>query len=161
MTTSQSTSAPNAAETAGASTPANTPVAAIAPEGVTLSELMAKVKVFRQSIQANPGQVKNGKPDKVYVWASVDPRRRVAFESLGYTTCKDKDIITNSLWKREDGTHVRGDLILYEISKDRHDVIQFSEQLDAVERVDGAKETFRQLAKAHRIALLEEDDKKE
>lgn len=148
METKQSTSAESQSDVVTQLSAANS------ASEMTLTELMAKVKVFRQNMQANPGDVKNGDPRKGYAWVSLNPIRRVAFEALGYTVCKDPKVITNSLWKKEDGTHVRGDLILYEVPREQQQIISFSEQLDALERVDGAKETFKRLAKANRLTVI-------
>lgn len=45
-------------------------------------------------------------------------------------------------WEREDGTHVRGDVILYEIDKDEYEAIQFAEQTKNWGEVDKNQDLF-------------------
>ena len=106
--------------------------------------LLAKVRMMRETLAANQGMVGNMKPGKVYVWVHHSDNRQIHFQSMGYELCKDPDIKSN--WRRTDGTHVRGDVVLYQIDKDLHEAIDLDSQLRAIEAIEGAKEGFKVVA---------------
>lgn len=49
-------------------------------------------------------------------------------------------------WEAEDGTHVRGDLILMEIDKDMHEALQMQAQLTADELLQAPQQEFKDFA---------------
>lgn len=121
--------------------------------------LLAKLKhvrVLREKLLMNRGEVRGADPNKAYCWVNVHKARRTFFEGLGWIVCKDEKVQTN--WKRkEDGTHVRGDLILYEISKEDKEVIDLEAELSAVEAIQGSKNQFLDFAATNRVpAQLQE-----
>lgn len=106
--------------------------------------LLAKVKTIRERLAANRGMVDGMKPNKVYVWVNINDNRQIHFQGLGYEVCRDQEV--KSHWKQEDGTHKRGDLILYECDKDLHEAIEYDSQIRAVESIEGAKQEFKETA---------------
>ena len=107
-------------------------------------ELLARVRERRARLLVNKGRVEGGDPKKVYVWINQRDERRTYFEGLGYTLCKDPHVKTQ--WGREDGTHHRGDLILYEIDRDTHEALKLDSQIRAVEQMASSRESFREFA---------------
>lgn len=115
--------------------------------------LLGKVKLIRERLAQNQGWVEGMKPDKVYVWVHMSDNRQIHFQSMGYELCKDPAV--QSKWKRADGTHTRGDVILYECDKDLHEAISMEAELRAVEAVEGAKEGFRSVAARAGVPVFE------
>lgn len=107
-------------------------------------ELLARVRVTRESMLRTFAEVQGKKPDRDYIWVNVNEHRRTTFEGMGYTVCKDPDI--KSQWKREDGTHVRGDLILYHVPKELREAWHTEGQLRAIEDQEGAPAVFEDYA---------------
>lgn len=116
-------------------------------------ELLAKVRIVRERLIANRGQIQGHNKSKEYVWVNVADSRQVHFQALGYTKCTDLNI--QSPWKREDNSHQRGDLVLYEIDKDLHEAIQLDAELRAVEASEGAREGFKALAQREGVPIYE------
>ncbi len=120
-------------------------------------ELLAKIKVIRERINNNRGMV-TGDPAKTYIWVNRDEHRRNYFEGLGYVMCREKDItkpVVKSAWMREDGTHVRGDLILYEIDKDVAEALHMEEAMRALEAIEGPPVEFANFAERHGVPVYE------
>lgn len=109
------------------------------PEAVKKA-MLAKVKHLRAHALFGRGAVKKGNPAMHYIWVNINENRQVDFKSMGYDLCKDPTVET--AWKRPDGTHQRGDLILYEIPKDLHEAIKADEILRAYEAVDAPKQAL-------------------
>lgn len=103
-------------------------------------ELLAKVRQIRAHALTDRGKVLNGKPDKAYIWSNIAEHTLVEFQGLGYQICKDPDVKT--AWKKEDGTHVRGDLILMEVDRDLYDAIKADDELRALEAIEAPKNAF-------------------
>ncbi len=120
----------------------------------SLLEKLAHVKLLREKLLMNRGEVK-GRPDKMYCWVNVNESRRQWFEGLGWELCKDPSVKTE--FKREDGTHVRGDLILYQMDKEIYEVINLDNELRGIEGIQGSKDQFLNFAESNRIpAKLQE-----
>lgn len=110
-------------------------------------DLLAKVRVSRDRLRFR-GAVEDIDPNKVYVWLSNDENTRTRFEGLGYVLCKSPTIKT--AWRKEDNTHRRGDLILYEVDKDLYEAIKLDGELRALEG-QAAEELFLNFADSNRI----------
>ena len=120
----------------------------------SLVEKLAKVRVLREKMLMNRGEVK-GKPDKMYCWVNVHESRRQWYEGLGWELCKDPSVHTE--FKKEDGTHVRGDLILYQIDKETYELLNLDSELRGIEGIQGSKDEFLSFAESNRIpAKLQE-----
>lgn len=109
--------------------------------------LLARVRVARDRLRF-AGEVLNGNPNKVYIWVNISDDRQVTYQGMGYTICKDPNIKTR--WKKEDGTHRRGDLILYEIDRDLNEAIKLDGEMRAVEGQEG-EQMFLDFAQQNRI----------
>lgn len=140
---------PNAPSSTQPNTPAPT---AGAPEMDLRSEaerlrdhklaLLAKVKTLRENTNMRRGQITNPKPGKVYVWVNINENRQIEFQGMGYELCKDPDIKTR--WRQSNGTHQRGDLILYQIDKDLHEAIKIDDELRSLDGIEAPKAAFHQ-----------------
>jgi hypothetical protein len=115
-------------------------------------ELLKKVRTLKERARHRLG-IENGDPAKVYVWVHNSDTRRQHFESLEYRVCRDPKVSTR--WKREDGTHVCGDLILYEIDKELHDTLKLESLYRAVEAIEGSRSDFLAFAERNRVPVLE------
>lgn len=106
-------------------------------------DLLRKVRSTRERLYTM-GAVTNQDPSKVYVWVANDDETQVRFVSLGYEVCKDPNISTS--WKKEDGSHRRGDLILYQIDKDIYDALRTDSAIRAIEVLESPEDQFLQFA---------------
>ena len=112
-------------------------------------KLLQHARVVRDNARAVRGTVDGMKPSMVYVWVNVREERQIMFQNLGYELCKEPDV--KSKWKKDDGTHRRGDLILYQIPKDLHEALKLDSEVRAIEDMDNSKESF--LAFAERLSI--------
>lgn len=104
-------------------------------------EILAKVRAQRDATLFNRGKVE-GDPDKEYRWVNIHPERQLVFQIQGWrmVTADDVDVVTN--YKQADGTHRRGDLVLYCIDKEWAEMIHFDAVVQGIERIEGAKSSF-------------------
>lgn len=107
-------------------------------------ELLKKVRVLRETMHVNRAKVTGGKPDKTYIWVGRDDNMRTYFEGLGYAVCRDTSVKTQ--WKREDGTHARGDLVLYEVDKELYEALKAESELRGLEQLQSSKSGFQDFA---------------
>lgn len=149
--------------------PPRRPTSATAPQSIddvlstanpAMLSLLKKVRTVQDSL-ANLRQV-NGRPGRCYVWVMNHPTRTVYFEGLGYTVTKSKMIDglpaegeVTTRWVQSDGRHISGDLILYDIAEDMHQLIKFEPQYRALQRLDGGVEEFKALASQHGFEITE------
>lgn len=103
-------------------------------------DLLAKVRMLREGNVMSKGKVIGGKPNMTYVWLNRNETYRIGFEGLGYVLCRDPEVRTS--WRREDGTHQRGDLILYEVEKDLYEAIHTEAELRSHEMIASGHELF-------------------
>lgn len=117
--------------------------------------LLAKVRINRERAVLNRGEV-HGRPDKVYVWVNIDPHRQALYISMGYEKVVDdpKNPRVKTMWgPRQDGTHQRADVILYQIDKELHEVINLDNQIQAIEALEGSRSTFKDFAEGRGIPV--------
>lgn len=108
-------------------------------------ELLKKVKSIREGIMLNRGAVMKGDLSKDYMWVNVRDDRRIFFEQLGFELVKvdPKAPTVVTQWKpKEDGTIVRGDLILYQIDKEMLEAIQIYNESRGLELTENSGEDF-------------------
>jgi hypothetical protein len=104
-------------------------------------ELLRKVRETRSNALQEKGRVRSADPAKQlnpaihYAWVNRNEHRIVFFQALGYKIVNDAAVMTD--WKREDGSHAYGDLILMEIDKETHEMMKLDSQLRALEGVEG------------------------
>lgn len=110
--------------------------------------LLAKVQPFLEKAR-NLRRIEGGKPNKDYVWISTAPQRRQIFEAMGFTACRDPEVKT--AWKQEDGNHVCGDAILYEVDTELREAYHFASELRAVQAMEGGQDEFLEFADKHRV----------
>jgi hypothetical protein len=106
--------------------------------------LLAKVRVTREHALANRGTVQ-GLPDHLSaVWVNMNEHRQIEFQSQGYILCTLPEV--KSAWKKQDGSHQRGDLILYIIEKDLREALKVDEELRALEAIAAPKHALQTAA---------------
>lgn len=101
--------------------------------------LLSKVRVRRENLLA--GSRVEGRADKEYCWVNQREERQLFFQAMGWELVKDKEV--KSSYMRPDGTHVRADLILYQIDKDMYEAIQADRELRSIEALEGVEEGFQ------------------
>lgn len=136
-------------KTAAAVLPNTAPV--VVDEKERRLALLKRVRTLRESILTNRGEVKGKKPNKDYVWVNTRADRRTYFEGLGYQVCRDPDIQTR--WKKEDGTHQRGDLILYECDRELREAIRLDAEMRSLEAIEGPQQSFEAFAERSAVPL--------
>lgn len=124
------------------------PSASAPPAGETkeqrLKRLISKARTYRDSSLRNRGAV-DGRPDKVYCWVNKREERQLFYESMGWELVKN-DPLVKSQHKKEDGTHQRADLILYQIDRDLFEGMEADRQLAAIESMQSAETSFESAA---------------
>lgn len=111
--------------------------------------LLQRARVVRENARAMRGSIQGMKPDLVYIWVNIREERQIYFQNLGYELCKDPEVV--SKWKRDDGAHRRGDLILYQVPKDLHEALKLDSEIRAIEDMENSKDGF--LAFAERLSI--------
>ncbi len=102
--------------------------------------MLERVRVSRDAVLLNRGKV-TGDPTKEYVWVNLKEERQIWFQTQGFSICKDSEIQC-SIKQREDGTYLRGDLILYEVDKEYFDALHEYNVVRGIEYIDGAEQNF-------------------
>ena len=115
-------------------------------------DLLKRVRVLKDKAR-NRLEVQGGDSSKIYVWVHNSEVRRQYFESLDYKVCRDPNV--NTRWKREDGTHTCGDLILFEIDKELHEASELESLYRAMEAIEGSQSEFLAFAERNRIPVPE------
>jgi len=105
-----------------------------------MEELLAKARVVREKAVFSRSAVKGGDPSKDYVWVHNSDHTIYHFQALGYSICKDPKVKT--AWKKEDGRHLRGDVILMEVDKDFREALKMEAEARSVETLEGSRESF-------------------
>lgn len=115
-------------------------------------ELLKKVKNLREGALFQRGRVLEGNPAKEYCWVNIRDDRQYFFQSLGWSkVVKESGVKTQ--WEQGDGTHVRGDLILYEIDKEMFEAMQAYNELRGVENIENAENGFVEHLQANKIPV--------
>lgn len=104
-------------------------------------ELLAKVKAVRDAILINRGEVLKGNQSREYCWVNRREDRQMFFQALGWTLCRDPEVQTR-VPRQEDGTFVRGDLILYDIDKEYYQALCAYSELKGLEATQGYQDAF-------------------
>ncbi len=112
--------------------------------------LLKKVKLYK-AVASSARKITGGKSDKDYVWVNTHELRRSSFEAMDYVVCTDPSV--KSRWKRKDGTHICGDLILYEVNRDWREVLDAHAELSAIEAVEGSREELLAFAARNKIPM--------
>lgn len=106
--------------------------------------LLARVRTTREHALANRGTVTGLPSGKHAVWVNINEHRQIEFSAAGYELCKLPEV--KSAWKKADGTHQRGDLILYIIDKELHEALKIDDELRALEAIAAPKHALQTAA---------------
>ena len=77
------------------------------------------------------------------------------YERLGYEVVRaasGKNV--ESKWKRQDGTHKRGDTILMQIDREEAEVLETLAAMNAIDQVSSAKSQFSEFANNSGIPMF-------
>lgn len=109
-------------------------------------ELLRRVRTLRERATLDRGKIEGAQPGKDYVWVCIDPRRQAEFQGLDYQVCTDPRV--TSKYKQEDGTHRRGDVILYEVSTELREAYALDAAYRSIEQLEESFKatTFRSFA---------------
>ena len=124
----------------------------VALERKRKEELLSKVRTRLDLGAVNKSKVTEGDPNMSYIWVNKNEDRQITFQGLGYSVCKDPKVMTS--FKRPDGTHTRGDLILYEIPKEEREALENLAAVNAIEGLDSPKEMFQNFAEANNVPVM-------
>ena len=106
-------------------------------------ELLQQVRVMREGLKLSQGKVTNGDPAFEYCWVNTRDERQHYFQAMGWQlVTNDNGPAVETKWKKTDGTHVRGDVILYQIPKDFFEAMQLLNVLEGQDRAGGIEDAF-------------------
>jgi hypothetical protein len=104
-------------------------------------ELLRNVRVTREKVGMNRWGLNEAMadPTKVYKGVNRNPARMTEYIGLGYQVCRRPHLTPH---QQEDGSHVRGDLILMEVDKDLYEALCQDSVIRGYEQIEGEKEKF-------------------
>lgn len=101
-----------------------------------MKELLAKVQLMHDA-QLSGGKLEGQNPHKVYCWVNSRDDRQAFFQAWGWVLCVDPNV--KSMFRKEDLTHRRADVVLYEIDRDLYEAQEAFKQLRGLEGIEGHK----------------------
>lgn len=115
--------------------------------------LLAQVRATRDSMLTSMAEIRGKRPDTQYSWINRNEARMTWFQGQGYVVVTDPAVTSN--WKREDGTHVRGDAILMSRPKDLHEAWKYDAELRAIADMESSRDSFKAFAGRNGIPVDE------
>lgn len=103
--------------------------------------LLEKVRVLSENLVNQMGQVLNGDPDYVYIWVPNYPDTITRYQNMQAEIVGAKDSVKTN-FRRSDGTHVRGDVILMRMPKELAEAWNAHRDLKALEAIPGNKQSL-------------------
>lgn len=82
-----------------------------------------RVKVYREGSLFKRRSLASPQKDKEYLWINMKEERRIFFEGMGWQVCQNPNVGSN-YWKQDKQAHICADLILYEMPKELHQMIE-------------------------------------
>jgi hypothetical protein len=114
-------------------------------------DLLSKVRILREKISTRGADITGQNPNKSYMWVNVKEDRQVFFQAWGWVLTTDEAV--KSPYKKEDGSHRRADVVLYEIDREIAEAIQADNQLRGLEGIEGHRNAA--IAAFHRQGVRE------
>lgn len=115
--------------------------------------LLARVRVMKENSRSGVTvPLKDADPAYVYLWAYNHPDRIAQLNNKDYEIVGKNDKVS-SAFKKPDGTHVRGDVILLRCKKETAEAFGLLAELDAIEQL-GSKSDFENFAAQRGIPLF-------
>ena len=133
-------------------------------QDAAFAELLAEVHLIHENATRNLGALLNGDPSKEYVWvhnssAPIAMRQGLGYEIVRQAKQSKQPPIVSGVWRRDDGSYVRGDLILMSIEKERHRALKMYSELKAVQNLRNSRTPILTTARQAGIrAYLTEED---
>lgn len=125
------------------------------------AKLLAEVQVIHDNATRNLGALVNPDPAKEYIWAHNTPEDIASKMGMGYEIVRDgkNDKPTVSInWRKNDGSYVRGDLILMSCDKERHRMLKLYGELKAIQNLRASRVPILQKARQAGIRVEVGDD---
>ncbi len=125
-------------------------------EKLKRARLLAKVQVLRETPRTINDVKVDGSPEHQYCWVYDHPQMIAEYERLGYDVVRSangKEV--KSKWRRQDGTHKRGDTILMFIGKEDAEALEIFSAMSAIEQVSSAKSQFMNFAEGSQIPIFQ------
>ncbi len=116
-------------------------------------DLLARVRVLREGNLNVSNLLRNQSPDFNYVWVFNHPDRVAHFEGMAAELVKNQDPV-ESRFKKDDGTHVRGDTILMRMHKDLADAYNAEREIRADEAISGHKQNMTDWAEMNGVPVM-------
>jgi hypothetical protein len=115
--------------------------------------LLARVRVMKENARSGVAvPLKDTDPGYVYLWAFNHPDRIAQLSNKEYELVGKNDKVS-SAFKKPDGTHVRGDVILMRCKKETAEAFGLLAELDSIEQL-GSKSDFENFAVQRGIPLF-------
>lgn len=119
-------------------------------------ELLQKVRILREGLLLHRGKIDEGDPSKEYCWVNHRDDRQYYFQAAGWVlVTNDTGPNVRTKWRKPDGTHVRGDVILYQIDKEMFEAMQLLSVLEGQDRIAGVKDSFMTTLEKDGVPLYE------
>lgn len=121
-------------------------------EGAAFAKLLSEVHLIHENATRNLGALINGDPSKEYVWVrnandTIAQRQGMGYEIVRQAKQNKKPSIVREIWRRDDGSFVRGDLILMSMDKERHRALKLYSELKAVQNLRNSRTPILQAAR--------------
>jgi|HubBroStandDraft_1064217.scaffolds.fasta_scaffold00148_7 hypothetical protein len=105
--------------------------------------LLQQVRVLREGLMLSRGKVEAGDPGFEYHWVNTREERQNYYQAMGWELVNnDSDPTVKTKWRKPDGTHVRGDVILYRIPKETFEAMALYNVLDGQDRTGAIEDSF-------------------
>ena len=113
--------------------------------------MLAEVQLIHENATMNLGALINGDPAKAYIWVRNSSESIAAKQGMGYEIVRQpktaKKTVVRDIWRRDDGSFVRGDLILMSTDQERHRMLKLYSELKAVQNLRNSRTPILQKAR--------------
>lgn len=116
-------------------------------------ELMGKIQQTFIANLTQGGRIIKGDPNKRYCWVKNNNERQLAFKLLGWVRCLSPtpEDLPHTDHRQDDGLHVRGDTVLYEMPTDYHEALEAWKELRRLNTVVDAENSWKDTAARHGV----------
>ena len=103
--------------------------------------LLEKIRATADAVMLNRGAVEHP-PNIAVCWVNVNNERQLWYQGMDWRKVNAADTDIHTQYQQPDGTHVRGDLILYCRDAEYDEVYHLSRVLKGIEQIEGHKQAF-------------------
>lgn len=120
-------------------------------QDAAFAKLLSEVHLIHENATMNLGALLNGDPTKEYIWVRNSSESIAQKQGMGYEIVRQakqvKKPVVRDIWRRDDGSYVRGDLILMCTDKERHRALKLYSELKAVQNLRNSRTPILQKAR--------------